>query len=183
MSFRKSANKENSPDSPKARASQLIVSPSMRRIEYTSLQDLDRRELLDVLNKEKIRKHLVSHDKFDEASLEEWLLDKVSVDSTKGCKVRGIRVNGAVAGWCGIQFENEVYELAIVLDEEFWGIGVSVFKDVMVWASELGHSHVVLHLYNTRSEYKFLRKMASRVYESTMFGQKYTSYELRVSCA
>ena len=47
-------------------------------------------------------------------------------------------------------------------------------------ASELGHSEVVLHLFNTRPEYRFLTKMAGRVYESTIFGQKYTSYELRV---
>lgn len=155
----------------------------MNKVEYISLQDLDQRALLNVLNKEKIREHLVLHDKFNEASLKEWVSSKVSVDSTKGCKVRGIQVDGAVAGWCGIQFENEAYEIAIILDEEYWGIGVAVFKDVMVWASELGHSHVVLHLLNTRPEYKFLRKMASRVYDSTMFGQKYKSYELRVPCA
>lgn len=155
----------------------------MNKVEYISLQDLDQRALLNVLNKEKIREHLVLHDKFNEASLKEWVSSKVSVDSTKGCKVRGIQVDGAVAGWCGIQFENEAYEIAIILDEEYWGIGVAVFKDVMVWALELGHSHVVLHLLNTRPEYKFLRKMASRVYDSTMFGQKYKSYELRVPCA
>jgi RimJ/RimL family protein N-acetyltransferase len=155
----------------------------MKNIEYINLQDLDRIELLKVLNKEKVREHLVSHDEFDEALLEKWVSDKVEVDLSKGCKIKGIRVNGLVAGWCGIQFENEAYELAIVLDDEYWGIGISVFKDAMKWAFELGHSYVVLHLLNTRPEYKFLRKMASRVYESTLFGQKYTSYELRVPCA
>nr|WP_278346571.1 N-acetyltransferase [Alteromonas macleodii] len=155
----------------------------MTKIEYTNLQDLDRGELLSILNRDKIREHLVTHDQFNDQSLAEWISSKVSVDSTDGCKVRGVRVNGAVAGWCGIQFENESYELAIVLNEAYWGVGVAVFKDMMVWASGLGHSHVVLHLFNTRPEYKFLKKMASRVFESTMFGQKYTSYELKVPSA
>ncbi len=155
----------------------------MNHIEYKSLQDLDRSELLRILNKEKVREHLVSHDEFDEASLEEWVGGKVEMDKVKGCKVKGIIVNGSVADWRGIQYENKSYELAIVLDEDFWGIGIGVFKEVMAWAYELGHSHVVLHLFNTRPEYKFLRKMASRVYESRMFGQKYTSYELKVPCA
>jgi len=155
----------------------------MTKIEYTDLQDLDQGELLSILNKDKIREHLVSHDQFNEQSLAAWVSSKVGVDSVDGCKVRGIRVNGAVAGWCGIQFENESHELAIVLNEVYWGVGITVFKDMMVWASEFGHSHVVLHLFNTRPEYKFLTKMASRVYESTMFGEKYTSYELRVPCA
>ncbi len=152
----------------------------MKEIEYTNLQDLDRGELLSILNKDKIREHLVDHDHFNDESLKNWISAKVSVDLDKGCRVRGIRVNGNVAGWCGIQFENESYELAIVLDGAYWGIGISVFKDMMTWAAELGHSHVVLHLFNTRPEYKFLRKIALRVYESRMFGQKYTSYELRV---
>jgi hypothetical protein len=155
----------------------------MAKIEYTDLQDLDRGELLSILNTDKIREHLVAHDLFNEESLAEWVASKVSVDSTNGCKVRGIRVNGAAAGWCGIQLEDESYELAIVLNEAYWGIGIAVFKDMMVWASELGHSHVVLHLFNTRPEYKFLTKIASRVYESVIFGQKYTSYELRVPSA
>jgi GNAT superfamily N-acetyltransferase len=155
----------------------------MNNIEYVSLQDLDKKELLEILNKEKVREHLVSHDDFDQAALEEWVSGKVKVDSSKGCKVKGIKVNDSVAGWCGIQFENNAYELAIVLDEEYWGIGIRVFKEVLSWASELGHSHIVLHLLNTRPVYKSLSKMASRVYENTMFGQKYTSYEIKVPCA
>lgn len=155
----------------------------MTKIEYTNLQDLDQGELLSILNKDKIREHLVLHEQFNEMSLAEWVSNKLSVDSAEGCKVRGIRLNGAVAGWFGIQFENESYELAVVLNEAYWGIGITVFKDMMVWASEMGHRLVVLHLFNTRPEYKFLTKMASRVYESTMFGQKYTSYELRVPSA
>lgn len=155
----------------------------MKEIEYTNLQDLDQSELLSILNTEKIREHLVAHEHFNKQSLANWVSDKVKVDSTKGCKVRGIRLNGIVAGWCGIQYENESYELAIVLSAKCWGIGTYVFKDMMEWASELGHSHVVLHLFNTRPDYKFLEKMASRVYESTIFGQNYTSYELRVPSA
>lgn len=155
----------------------------MKNIEYVEFHDLNRIELLNVLNKEKVREHLVTHDEFDEASLDEWVKDKVRENSTSGCKVKGIKVDDAVAGWCGVQFENGSYELAIVLDAKYWGIGVSVFKDVLRWASELGHTSVVLHLFNTRPEYRFLRKMASKVYESTIFGQKYISYELRVPSA
>jgi len=155
----------------------------MKHISYVEIESLNQNELLSILNKESVRKHLVSHDRFDEDLLENWVAGKVIVNSTKGCKVKGIKVNEAVAGWCGIQFENGSFELAIVLDEKYWGIGVRVFKDVMAWATELGHSKVVLHLLNTRPEYKFLKTKACRVYESTMFGQKYISYELRVPSA
>lgn len=152
----------------------------MKSIEYKSLQELDKTELLAILNKSKVRQHLVSHDEFDLASLEEWLAGKVAVDASTGCRVKGIVVDGCVAGWCGIQFENEAYELAVVLDEAYWGIGTAVFRELLEWVSEFGHSHVVLHLFNTRPEYRFLWKMASRVYQSTIFGQQYTSYQIKV---
>lgn len=155
----------------------------MKHISYVEIEALNQNELLSLLNKERVREHLVSHEQFDELSLKDWVAGKVNVNSTKGCKVQGIKVNGAVAGWCGIQYENGSFELAIVLDEKYWGIGLRVFRDLMAWASELGHSKVVLHLLNTRPEYMFLKKMACRVFESTLFGQKYTSYELSVSNA
>jgi len=152
----------------------------MSDITYVNIDDLDRAAFLKILNKDKLRKHLVSHSRFDSALLDEWIEEKRKIDSTTGCKVKGIIVNGAVAGWCGIQFENDAYELAIVLDEDYWGLGIAIFKDLMHWARGLGHNRVVLHLLNTRPEYQFLRKMAARVYESTLFGQSYTSYELCV---
>lgn len=152
----------------------------MQNISYVAIEGLNRNELMSILNKASVREHLVSHEQFDELLLDDWVAEKVIVNSTKGCRVQGIKVNEVVAGWCGIQFENGSFELAIVLDEKYWGMGVRVFKDVMAWASELGHSKVVLHLLNTRPGYVFLEKMANRVYESTLFGQKYTSYELRV---
>ncbi|WP_101757973.1 GNAT family N-acetyltransferase [Oceanicoccus sp. KOV_DT_Chl] len=152
----------------------------MKNIEYIEFEDINCLELIDILNQEKVREHLVSHEIFDEVLLEEWVKGKVQVNLQRGCRVKGIKLDGAVAGWCGIQFENGSYELAIVLGAKYWGLGISVFRDVMRWASELGHTEVVLHLFNTRPEYRFLKKIASRVYESKMFGQRYISYELRV---
>ncbi|MCG8673680.1 MAG: hypothetical protein MI867_30105, partial [Pseudomonadales bacterium] len=92
----------------------------MNNVEYTSLQDLDRVDLLRLLNTEKVGEHLASHDKFNEDSLEEWIAQKTNVNSTTGCVIKGIKFDDKVAGWCGIQFENGAYELALVLDEEFW---------------------------------------------------------------
>ena len=156
------------------------IKEKMKSIEYTNLRDLDKIELLEILNKPKNRNHLVEHQVFNLALLQTWMDDKIKVNEAKGCRVKGIKVEGSVAGWCGIQYENEAYELAIILDEKHWGLGIRVFKELMNWALELGHTHVVLHLFNTRREYQFLYKMASRVYESNLFGERFTSYELEV---
>lgn len=152
----------------------------MKNVEYVALQDVDNNALLTILNKSKIRSHLVEHETFDVNSLNAWVQDKIKVNSSVGCRVRAIKVDGTVAGWCGIQLEQDSYELAIVLDDQYWGVGISVFRETMRWAFELGHQTVVLHLLHTRPEYRFLKKLAVHVYTSTIFGQLYTTYELAV---
>lgn len=152
----------------------------MIEIDYVDLRSLNQEELKNILNKGKVREHLVSHEDFDKRNLIAWIDEKIEMDARLGCKVRGIKVNGKAAGWCGIQFEAGTYELALVLDDEFWGIGTVVFKELMLWASEGGLNSVVLHLFHTRPKYRFLKNMAIRVYQSMIFGQKFTTYELKV---
>jgi GNAT superfamily N-acetyltransferase len=156
---------------------------SLKNIEYLDLPDLKSEELLHIFKKSKVREHLVAHKEFDETSLGTWIEEKIKVNAESGCRVKGIEMDGNVAGWCGIQQDGDRYELAVVLDTQFWGIGVAVFKELMGWAAELGHEKVVLHLFNTRREYRFLKKLASRVYKSKIFGESYTSYELVVPSA
>ena len=153
---------------------------AMPNINYSPLSSLDQHALLALLNKQKTREHLVPHAQFDLTMLAHWVEGKLRVDATQGCRVRGVTVDGAVAGWCAIQFENDAYELAIVLDDAFWGLGVQVFKGMMGWAAELGHDRIVLHLLHTRPEYRALKRRALRVFQTEMFGQSYTSYELPV---
>jgi hypothetical protein len=70
--------------------------------------------------------------------------------------------------------------LAIIIDNEFWGLGRTVFKDMMCWAKELGHSEVYIHFLHTRPEYKFLKKIAKSVYQDDFFGDKFTIYQLMI---
>lgn len=74
-----------------------------------------------------------------------------------------------------------MHEIAIVIDESHWGIGPRVFRDVMGWASELGHEVISIHLLHTRPEYRFLQKIAKRVYTTDLLGERFTTYELAVS--
>jgi hypothetical protein len=105
---------------------------------------------------------------------------KLEVDATSGCKVRGIFFDGELAGWCGIQLEGDNYELAIIIDDKFWGLGKKVFKDMMRWAKELAHEVVYIHFLHTRPEYKFLKKMSSNVYKTELFDSTFTTYQLSV---
>lgn len=149
-------------------------------IAYRSFSDVAPADFLPLLNKQKNRAHLIEHAAFDADSASAWMTEKISVDTQPGCRVRAVYCNAQLAGWCGIQLQDGQYELAIVLDSDFWGLGKAVFSDMMAWAREFGHSHVYIHFLSTRPEYRFLAKMARRVFDTDMLGNRFTTYELEV---
>ncbi|MFL0809845.1 MAG: N-acetyltransferase [Agarilytica sp.] len=153
----------------------------MCRLEYIKLDQIDPNALLPLLNKPSTREHLVDHEIFDTEKVTLWVQSKIDVDATKGCRVRAIMANKQLAGWCGIQFEDGNYEIAIVIEDNYWGIGIAVFYELMDWAKEFGHPTIFIHLLSSRPEYKFLQKISKKVYKNEMMGSKFLTYELDVN--
>lgn len=152
----------------------------MKRIEYVRLDKVEPAGLVTLLNKKRIREHLVEHQQFTVGTVARWIETKINESSGRCCKVRAVFVDDRLSGWCGIQPDGTGYELAIVIDESHWGLGPRIFRDVMGWASELGHEVISIHLLHTRPEYKFLHKMAKNVYSTELLGNRFTTYELAV---
>ena len=65
----------------------------------------------------------------------------------------------------------------MILDPELWGL---VFDDMMCWAKALGHEAIVIHLLDTRPDYKFLRRIATNVSVSELLGHRFLTYQLSV---
>ncbi|NJN91102.1 MAG: GNAT family N-acetyltransferase [Leptolyngbyaceae cyanobacterium SL_5_14] len=152
----------------------------MNCIEYIEFDEVNPKEFVALLNKQKIREHLIAHQLFDIETVKEWIETKIEVDSSKDCKVRAIIVDQQLAGWCGIQLEDEKYEIAIVIDNNYWGLGRKIFREIMDWAEEFGHQTVFIHFLYTRPKYKFLQKISKNVYQSELSGNKFTTYEIAV---
>jgi hypothetical protein len=91
-------------------------------------------DFLPLLNDETLRKHLIPHPLFDVAGVRDWMAYKLGIDARPGCRVRAIFLDGTLAGWCGIQPDDEGVELAIVLAKAGWGSGVAIFNEMMGWA-------------------------------------------------
>lgn len=152
----------------------------MKTLNYVSLENIDPQLLLPILNSEVNRTHLMAHDPFTPESLAAWMANKCLVDKEPGCRVRAIQNNNSVLGWCGIQQEAERYEIAIVVDKQYWGVGKQIFKDMMDWAKELNHDTVFIYFLHTRPQYAFLRKRAKQVFTIEMYGNQFTAYEISV---
>lgn len=152
----------------------------MRPVDYFRFSEINANDFLPLLNSQKARKHLIQHELFTIETLRAWMNSKIKVDATSGCRVRAIVCDGELAGWCGIQLEEGKYEIAIIIDDKFWGLGKQVFKDMMCWAKELGHNEIFIHFLHTRPDYKFLKKIAKNMYVGEYFGSKFTTYQLTV---
>ncbi|WP_444945252.1 N-acetyltransferase [Microbulbifer sp. VTAC004] len=152
----------------------------MNTVEFRRLNAINQKELLAVLNEDKLRMHLIDHAYFDDNSLKHWVEAKLIVDSLPGCRVRAVCIEGKIAGWCGIQPDDHGYELAIVLSQKFWGLGISLFKILMRWANEFKHKEVLFHLLDTRPDYKVLSKIASRVIKTYQLGRSFNTYFIDV---
>ena len=142
----------------------------MSHIEYLRFDQVYPQDLLEILNEDSLRTHLIDHPYFDVSSLEAWMAEKIKTDAIQGCRIRVVTVDESVAGWCGIQPDDCGFELAIVISQKFWGSGIAIFKTLLAWADELGHEEVVFHLLESRPEYRALNKLAAKVCKTELAG-------------
>ena len=152
----------------------------MSEIEFLEFNQVAPQDFLPVVNEEMLRRHLIDHPLFDSSSIREWIREKSKSETIPGCRVRAVFIDGVLAGWCGIQPDDNGFEIAIVISRKFWGVGISIFKELMCWAKELGHKELVFHLLETRAEYKFLKRKATKVQKTELLGRSFTTFFISV---
>lgn len=152
----------------------------MSEIEFHSFKQVSPEDFMEILNEDSLRTHLIDHPYFDSVSLQAWIDEKINVDSIQGCRIRAVYIDGELAGWCGIQPDDNRFELAIVISQKFWGFGISIFKSLIRWADKIGHKEVLFHLLDSRPEYKVLNKMASKVHKTELLGRCFTTYYIPI---
>ncbi|SET67765.1 hypothetical protein SAMN05216326_1606 [Nitrosomonas marina] len=94
----------------------------MSEIEFLPLSEVNPEDLMVLLNEDSLRTHLIDHPYFDSTSIQAWMEDKIKTNAIQGCRIRIVLLDGELAGWCGIQPDNNGFELAIVISQKFWGI-------------------------------------------------------------
>jgi hypothetical protein len=152
----------------------------MSEIKFVSFDQVEPEDLLAIVNEPALRKHLVDHPLFNSVSIKEWMNVKIKTESIPGCRVRAVFIDGILAGWCGIQPDDNGFEIAIAISKDFWGFGISIFSSLMCWAKELGHQEIIFHLLETRPEYKALKRKATKVQKTELLGRRFTTYFISV---
>ena len=84
---------------------------------------------LDLFNNKKVRRHMpLASDFVDTEWVENWI--RLKIESSENCpfKVQSVWINENFAGWAAIQKDDIDYEMAIVLNPTYWGVGINVFQ-------------------------------------------------------
>jgi GNAT superfamily N-acetyltransferase len=148
-----------------------------------SLGDIAIFEPVDLLNMEQLREHLMPHSEFDVISAQAWRSEKIAEDQKTHSFVKAVLVEGQLAGWCGIQKDNQYYELAIVLAPQYWGLGKRLFENLLLEARAMGHSELQIHFLHTRRPYRFMEKMALQTFDTEINGNQFRSYVISTGLA
>ncbi|MCH7350083.1 GNAT family N-acetyltransferase [Aeromonas sp. MR7] len=151
-------------------------------VQFKHFDDVTAQDFLPLLNDATIRKHLIDHPRFDLPRVGCWMDDKMRINQQPRCRVRAVLIHGQLAGWCGIQPDEDGVELAIVIDQAHWGAGIAIFREMMCWAREMGHTEVRFHLLDSRPAYVALASKACRVEKRRLSGRMFTTYCLSVEC-
>jgi GNAT superfamily N-acetyltransferase len=148
-------------------------------VSFGLLTEAPRDQLLALLNDPRVRRHLIPHPLFTPESLEAWLRAKTELESDPLCRVRAVYVDAALAGWCGIQREGDVYDLGMILAVRRWGLGRQVFHALLAWGRALGHRELYALLPAGRPQRRALtRWLGQPVLRRTIQGIPFEGYRI-----
>lgn len=125
-------------------------------IEFKRLTDVGSHDLIAVNSNPLVLHHMpLSDGSFDEEKCRAWVAEKELQWDMHGYGPWAFLVDGAFAGWGGLQYEEGDADLALVLRPDYWGVGKAIYSKIIDQAfSQLGLESVTILLPPTRTRIK-----------------------------
>ena len=107
----------------------------MPDIEFVHLHEIPETQLLELMNDARVRKHLpLLTTEFSPADCRAFVEAKRRLWDEHGYGPWAVLVEGAFAGWGGLQPEHGEADFALVLAPRFWGWGRRIFGEIVARA-------------------------------------------------
>ena len=105
----------------------------MKTIEFKRLTEVDTSDITLLMNHKLVRKQmpLLTNIIFNEKTCEKFIDIKESLWIKHGYGPWAFVIDCRFAGWGGLQSENGEADLAMVLHPDFWGIGKTLYKEII----------------------------------------------------
>ena len=150
-------------------------------IEFKRLTDADKFDLMELMNNPLVRRHMpLLSANFGETDCEKFIAAKERLWTEHGYGPWAFFVDGKFAGWGGIQLENNDADLGLVLHPKYWGLGKTIYDEVMKRAfEEMGFDSVTILFPPSRSRVKgILRLGFKQDGEVEIAGERFIRYRL-----
>lgn len=144
------------------------------KIEFIRLTEVNKHEIINLMNNPLVRRQmpLLSYD-FDENICDQFIEAKEKIWNEYGYGLWAFMVKNQFAGWGGLQPENSDVDLAIVLHPDYWGLGKSIYAQIIGKAfNEMNLSSITVLFPPSRTRIKGLLKLGFKRETETMIGDQ-----------
>lgn len=151
------------------------------QIAFIPLRDADTTDLWHLLNDQRVTKHMPLAEKVDLQWVEQWKTNKSGLWPTPEMGPWAVMVDGALAGWVGVQPDGEGQsEFAIVLNVWAWGLGGEITRRALErWAGFKREDRLVFYLPKSRPIEIVERRLGFQMIgEGEIAGQTFVMFAL-----
>ncbi len=130
-------------------------------IEYKRLTEVDKSEIIELMNNPLVRRHMpLTSDNFGKNECDEFIAAKERLWAEHGYGPWAFVVDEQFVGWGGLQPENGEAGLGLVLHPNYWGIGKTLYDEIIKRAfGEMGFETVTILFPPTRKRVKGILRM------------------------
>lgn len=150
-------------------------------LEFRHLNEINCTEIIALNTNLLVRRHMpLANDKFGETECLEWLSGKEKQWEQHGYGPWAFVVDGKFAGWGGLQFESGDADLGLVLHPYYWGMGKSIYDEIIKRAfGEMGFKSVTILLPPTRTHVRAILRLGFQLDgEVELHGERFIRYRL-----
>jgi len=150
-------------------------------LELVSMNKVDTAEYLALNNNPLVRRQMpLTDDYFGERECQEWVTGKEKQWDEYGYGPWAFIIDGKFAGWGGLQYENGDADLGLVLHPDYWGMGKTIYDEIIKRAfEEMKLESVTILLPPTRVRIKGILRLGFQVDgEVEIGGEQFIRYRL-----
>ena len=151
-------------------------------IEYVQLQGVDPQAIIALMNDPLVRKQMpLAFDDFNEQDCENFVKVKQQLWQEHGYGPWAFVVDGEFAGWGGLQPEDGIPDLALVLSPKYWGIVKDLAKQIIEKAfTQMQIEYLTVLFPPTRTKVEGLLKLGfKQTGKQLIEGKEFIRYGLR----
>lgn len=150
-------------------------------IEFKRLPEINKSEIIELMNNSLVRRQMpLLKDNFGDRDCDEFIAAKERLWTDHGYGPWAFVVDGHFIGWGGLQPENGEADLGLVLHPKYWGIGKTIYKEIIDWAfGKMDFESVTALLPPTRTRIKGLLRLGFKIDgELEVGGERFIRYRL-----